>query len=123
MPCKHSAAVCYVFGACLGDDPFLLFPLRGRRRHEFRRGLERMATEGAAQPAGRAPTQRPDLVPVGPFWQSGRVDVEDPDGPTFGVPGSLPERDWWRGQVALTDLLGPIPETVAAAGEALQGRW
>jgi uncharacterized Zn finger protein len=35
VPCKHSAAVCYLITDALDDDPFALMLLRGRRRDEL----------------------------------------------------------------------------------------
>jgi len=38
-PCKHAAAVCYLFADVLDEDPFALFTLRGRGRDEVLAGL------------------------------------------------------------------------------------
>jgi hypothetical protein len=35
VPCKHSAAVCYLVADALDDDPFALLLLRGRRKDEL----------------------------------------------------------------------------------------
>ncbi|WP_432938377.1 SWIM zinc finger family protein [Kribbella sp. CA-253562] len=39
VPCKHSAAVCYLVADALDDDPFALMLLRGRRKDELLEAL------------------------------------------------------------------------------------
>jgi len=58
VPCKHSAAVCYLVADALDDDPFSLLLLRGRRRDELLSALRsRRSTPGAA--TGTSPRQPP----------------------------------------------------------------
>lgn len=38
-PCKHAAAVCYLFADLLDDDPFALLHIRGRTQAEVSNGL------------------------------------------------------------------------------------
>ena len=55
VPCKHSAAVCYLIADELDEDPFALLLLRGRRRDELLSMLRsRRSTGGAAGPALKA---------------------------------------------------------------------
>ncbi len=59
VPCKHSAAVCYLVADALDDDPFALLLLRGRRRDELLSALRsrRSAAEGSTlPPLKKAPT-------------------------------------------------------------------
>lgn len=44
-PCKHSAAVCYLFADMLDADPFQLFLLRGRDRESLLAGLRARRAE------------------------------------------------------------------------------
>jgi uncharacterized Zn finger protein len=60
VPCKHSAAVCYLVADALDEDPFALLLLRGRRRDELlaalraRRQLSEPTSSGVLleRPAG-----------------------------------------------------------------------
>lgn len=56
QPCKHAAAVLYLLGQMLDDDPWLLFRLRGRDRQQVLQALRQRRSEGddagATLPAG-----------------------------------------------------------------------
>ena len=117
LPCKHVAAVHYALAAELDRDPFLLFRLRGRTRHELTSALRArrvaLGTGGAApgvtpsepdaepgadgEAADATPTD-PAAIPVDTFWQAGpeladlHFEIRPPD-----VPG------------AVLRLLGPPP--------------
>ena len=58
VPCKHSAAVCYLVADALDDDPFALLLLRGRRKDELletlrsRRGRSAVVAPRTPPPAG-----------------------------------------------------------------------
>jgi uncharacterized Zn finger protein len=79
-PCKHAAAVCYVFGFRFDRDPFALFALRGRGRDELLTALRaarrraapddqpRSAAEDGAAAGGLAEELSPAL---GRFWSLG----------------------------------------------------
>ncbi|WP_238163463.1 SWIM zinc finger family protein [Kribbella capetownensis] len=56
VPCKHSAAVCYLVTDALDDDPFALLLLRGRRKDELLNALRSRRT-------GPAPTTPPRTPP------------------------------------------------------------
>jgi len=57
VPCKHSAAVCYLIADALDDDPFALLLLRGRRRDELLSALRsrRSTTTAPSTPPRQAP--------------------------------------------------------------------
>ncbi|WP_410793525.1 SWIM zinc finger family protein [Kribbella sp. C-35] len=56
VPCKHSAAVCYLVADALDDDPFALLLLRGRRKDELLTTLRTRRTGTTSQPlAPRTP--------------------------------------------------------------------
>ncbi|GAA3151827.1 SWIM zinc finger family protein [Kribbella aluminosa] len=56
VPCKHSAAVCYLVADALDDDPFALLLLRGRPRDELLAALRARRGGGTTPPAPRTPT-------------------------------------------------------------------
>ncbi len=64
-PCKHIAAVLYVFADRLDDDPWLLLAWRGRTRAQLLEPLGQYAARAAAAPA--APTDIPDDG-LPPWW-------------------------------------------------------
>lgn len=68
-PCKHIAAVCYLLGEALDEDPFLLFQIRGISREEL---LEGLAEEGEG---GRIPEEEPISPAISPerFWEPGEA--------------------------------------------------
>ncbi|MEV6283352.1 SWIM zinc finger family protein [Kribbella sp. NPDC051770] len=59
VPCKHSAAVCYLIADALDDDPFALLLLRGRRRDELLEALR------ARRKSSAAPTTAVKVKPSG----------------------------------------------------------
>ena len=63
VPCKHSAAVCYLIADALDEDPFALLLLRERRRDELLSALRarRQLSEAVDPPALKA---RPVGVPA-----------------------------------------------------------
>lgn len=82
-PCKHIAAVLYVFADRLDDDPWLLLAWRGRSREQL---LEPMLTRGAsAVPAGSSP--------VAPWWPFDERAPLPPGGSVdaASVPVDLPD--------------------------------
>jgi uncharacterized Zn finger protein len=46
QPCKHAAAVLYLLGEMLDDDPWLLFRLRGRDRQQVLQALRQRRSDG-----------------------------------------------------------------------------
>jgi len=77
IPCKHSAAVCYLVADELDADPFALLRLRGRSREEVLAELRRRRAAGSSR--------SPD-----------RVRVDRPGGPDPGLPATTA----WRRVVA-----------------------
>ncbi|HEY4570092.1 MAG TPA: SWIM zinc finger family protein [Kribbella sp.] len=56
VPCKHSAAVCYLIADALDDDPFALLLLRGRAKDELLTALRSRRSAGSGVPvAPRTP--------------------------------------------------------------------
>jgi uncharacterized Zn finger protein len=50
VPCKHSAAVCFLIADALDEDPFFLLLLRGRKRDELMAALRARRSTGGEQP-------------------------------------------------------------------------
>ncbi len=83
MPCRHVAAGLYVLGQMVAEDPWILFRLRGRDRHQVLQALRRLRqsdlSSGEAAPApselgtlaGRAPSV-PLSVELDAFWGQAR---------------------------------------------------
>lgn len=79
-PCPHVAAVLWVIGEQLDDDPFLLFALRGRTKEQFMAALRERrsrdvegraqgAAPGAETPAAEAAVPLED--DIAGFWRLG----------------------------------------------------
>jgi uncharacterized Zn finger protein len=92
-PCKHIAAVHYVLGKELDEDPFLLFRLRGRAKRSLlaqlraRRSVDDRPPTADHRPASRAELDQGELPPMGSperFWTVGdefehlRFNIEAP---------------------------------------------
>ncbi|GAA3595202.1 SWIM zinc finger family protein [Kribbella ginsengisoli] len=84
VPCKHSAAVCYLIADALDEDPFELLLLRGKQKDELLSALRaRRSTPAGEQPAIKpkplgvvaktafARTPGPIPIPVRPLNQPG----------------------------------------------------
>ncbi|WP_405067841.1 SWIM zinc finger family protein [Kribbella sp. NBC_01510] len=63
VPCKHSAAVCYLVADALDDDPFALLLLRGRRKDELLTAL-RARRSAPAVPTTVVRTPPPPGIPA-----------------------------------------------------------
>jgi hypothetical protein len=77
VPCKHSAAVCYLVADALDEDPFALLLLRGRRRDEL---LSALRARRLTEPANGGAAPEPSARPVGVLAKAAFV----------GEPGPLP---------------------------------
>jgi uncharacterized Zn finger protein len=111
-PCKHISAVYYLLGDRFGEDPFVLFQLRGRTKEQIltalrqRRGME--AEENSQLNSGKnSPTSNNQLPKVDRFWEYNQqlesslvVIVPPPSSET------------------VLDILGPISLTTEAKGTA-----
>jgi len=65
IPCKHSAAVCYLVADELDADPFALLRLRGRSRDEVLAELRRRRAAGSSRSADAVRVDRPGAVDAG----------------------------------------------------------
>jgi uncharacterized Zn finger protein len=67
QPCKHTAAVLYLLGQMLDDDPWLLFRLRGRDRQQVLQALRqrRSDNEDTLPAAAGQQTQHPTIGSLG----------------------------------------------------------
>ena len=115
-PCKHIAAVLYLFADQLDADPWLVLAWRGRTRDQV---LEPLRAAGAVSPAE-------EVAPWWPFALGARPTLGD--GASAGAaPPALPDHpdavldalaplDVQIGGVPLVDLLRPAYEHIVAAG-------
>jgi uncharacterized Zn finger protein len=111
-PCKHISAVYYLLGDRFGEDPFVLFQLRGRTKEQIltalrqRRGME--GEENSQLNSGEnSPTSNNQLPKVDRFWEYNQqlesslvVIVPPPSSET------------------VLDILGPIPLATDGKGIA-----
>ena len=91
-PCKHLAAVLYVFADRLDDDPWLLLTWRGRRREQV---LAALAATGSAAGAGSAPAAAGEVAPWWPLTPGSAVAAgSHREGPAGGElpPGAPPDQ-------------------------------
>jgi len=97
-PCKHIAAVHYVLGQEFDRDPFVLFELRGRTRHDVVKALQGRSEAEAVNGLPLAPSVPADESALENFWRAPAALSEFPIhiGPA-AVPGGLLKR------------LGPLP--------------
>ncbi|MFD7160960.1 SWIM zinc finger family protein [Kribbella sp. NPDC059898] len=123
VPCKHSAAVCYLVADALDDDPFALLLLRGRPRDELLASLR--ARRGGGTPPPPPPTPAPAGIPaIAAFTRhlpSGNdPHVADPATPAAGVDRgtpanpAIPAAGDDRGTPADRGTLGEAVDRVAA---------
>ena len=103
-PCKHIAAVLYVFAQQLDDDPWLLLAWHGRDRQTLLQALQQgPAGEGTAS-AGKAGGDGgpiPEAESLPPWWPAGLRSRPDPRLlPPDPLPPDPPERALQR--------LGPL---------------
>ncbi|NJK67892.1 MAG: hypothetical protein HC941_16390 [Microcoleus sp. SU_5_3] len=110
-PCKHISAVYYLLGERFGEDPFVLFQLRGRTKEQILRALrQRRGMEGEENTqlnsGENSPTSHNNQRPkVDRFWEYNQqlesslvVIVPPPSSET------------------VLDILGPIPLATDAKG-------
>lgn len=93
VPCKHAAAVCYLFADLLDDDPFTLLHIRGRTQEEVAEGLRARRRKSS----GVAEVEKPKDEVDGVEWFTGREIAPLPTIPRApahpGKPPSLVEED------------------------------
>ncbi|MBD2184366.1 SWIM zinc finger family protein [Planktothrix sp. FACHB-1355] len=71
-PCKHIGAVYYLLADRFGEDPFVLFQLRGRTKEQILETLRQMRSRGTEKQKSGGETQIPKLqypLKVEHFWQ------------------------------------------------------
>ncbi len=125
-PCKHVAAVHYVLGNALDNDPFLLFELRGRSRQALLAALAQARSRGEGDEAQQAPvspgaTEAEDVVLAGaPASDTGRMRrgpapaVNWQGNPVAGVDiGNVAPAAFWAREMELPDLELQITEPAA----------
>ena len=88
-PCKHIAAVLYVFAQQLDGDPWLLLAWHGRDRQTLLQALQQ-GPQGAAASGAKAAGQQ---VRLPPWWPAGLRSRQDPHlQPPDPLPPDPPER-------------------------------
>lgn len=128
--CKHLAAVHYILGERLDEDPFLLFQLRGRTRDAILTALGSVANviETEAAPTyAPAPSLKEE---VDTFWQTGSeledfaVHIASPETAyplleRLGNPDFLPEARRWlaRAYDGVTEAAMALAYPIADEGE------
>ena len=71
-PCKHIGAVYYLLGDRFGEDPFVLFQLRGRSKEQIIEALREFRSRGAGEQGskGDAPISPPqNTLKIDEFWK------------------------------------------------------
>ncbi|WP_433159801.1 SWIM zinc finger family protein [Kribbella sp. CA-247076] len=140
VPCKHSAAVCYLIADALDDDPFALLLLRGRPREDLLTALRsrRSTTTPSSTPPPKPP---PAGIPARKAFAqhlttaSGQARDRGP-GQAGGLPGQVsglpaPPRPMGSpGQPAAVKALDPprssgvdVRDLVALATDAARRAW
>ncbi|NIK58168.1 SWIM zinc finger family protein [Kribbella shirazensis] len=124
VPCKHSAAVCYLVADALDDDPFALLLLRGRRKDELLAAL-RSRRGGTSTPAPPRTPPPPGIPAIAAF---ARLPADD--APVV-VPVPAPPRPLNApGVPAAVKVLDPprssgvdVRDLVALAADAARRAW
>ena len=129
VPCKHSAAVCYLIADALDDDPFALLLLRGRRKDELLATL-RTRRGSTAAPVVAPRTPPPAGIPAIAAFASrelrtgGVVPVPAPPRPLAapGVPAAVRVLDPPRSSgVDVRDLVALATDAARRAWELASG--
>lgn len=122
-PCKHIAAVLYVFADQLDADPWLLLAWRGRSREEVLAGL---------RPAGESGPSSAEIAPWWPFAPGPLPDLSSSDRAGSAGDGVGPEQpaavldtleplDVHVGKVPFAELLRPAYDVIVAADPGAGG--
>jgi uncharacterized Zn finger protein len=102
IPCKHAAAVCYLFADLLDDDPFALLQLRGRTQEEIDEALRNR--------------RQPVEVPVASITID-EIAAEEAFARTPGPLPSIPKAPSHPGSPA---TLSDIPESTGVSAHDLE---
>lgn len=100
-PCKHIGAVYYLLGDRFGEDPFVLFQLRGRSKEQIIESLREFRSKGSGEQGskGDAPISHPqNNLKIADFWQ-----YEQPLESSLVVIAPPPTSE------TILDVLGTIP--------------
>ena len=112
VPCKHLAAVVYLLGERLDQDPFLLFELQGMPRREI---LRRVGVEGLAPEEGPSSLETLPGNDGEAFWKGGPLPPI-PETLGKGDPAALLRQlgpfPLWRGDEPLEEALAPVYRAV-----------
>jgi hypothetical protein len=128
VPCKHSAAVCYLVADALDDDPFALLLLRGRRKDELLSALRSRRSGPAATAAVRTPAP-PGIPAIAAFARY--LAPEGVPGAAGPVPVPVPPRPMGSpGAPAAVRVLDPprssgvdVRDLVVLATDAARRAW
>lgn len=116
VPCKHSAAVCYLVADALDEDPFALLLLRGRRRDELLSAL-RSRRSGSSGDAPRLKPAPAGVLAKVAFARPAGVVPVPPRPVGVGVPTAVRVLDPPRAaEIDVRDL-------VTLAADAAQRAW
>jgi hypothetical protein len=131
VPCKHSAAACYLIADALDDDPFALLLLRGRRKDELLASLR--TRRGSADTPVVAPrTPPPAGIPaIAAFARHEGVSARAPEQGGRAVPVPVPPRPLGApGVPAAVRVLDPprssgvdVRDLIALATDAAHRAW
>ena len=112
-PCKHIAAVLYVYADQLDRDPWLLLAWHGRTRDAVMRTLRERGGASGAPPDARA-----SAAAIAPWWPltpgvplpTGEASVGDAEAPevAHAVLAALESLDLRQQGVLLVDLIRPV---------------
>jgi len=111
-PCKHISAVYYLLGDRFGEDPFVMFQLRGRTKEQILTALrQRRGTEGEENTqlnsGENSPTSNSQLPHADRFWEY-----------TQQLESSLVVIVPPPSSETVLDILGPIPLATDGKGTA-----
>jgi uncharacterized Zn finger protein len=130
VPCKHSAAVCYLVADALDDDPFALLLLRGRRKDELLTALRSRRTGTTSAPAAPRTPAPAGIPAIAAFarvrdgdWRS-VIPVPAPPRPLGapGVPAAVKVLDPPRSSgVDVRDLVALATDAARRAWELASG--
>ena len=110
VPCKHSAAVCYLVADALDDDPFALLLLRGRRKDELLAALRsRRSTTAPTSPARTPP---PPGIPAKTAFARHLASASNGAAPAAANPTSAPDSSSTSTSAAGVGTSGAVPVPV-----------
>ncbi len=100
QPCKHVAAVLFVMGQMLDEDPWLLFRLRGRDRQQVLQAMRQRRSEGDEPSAPPALERRQLAAPAAGY--AGVAALQENSATT--LPLSAQIDNFWGRSKQLADL-------------------